>query len=65
MRIETSAMARAHMKYLKEDAVRASGLQAYNSVADHFYNYLITVQGLLPDTARVIVDDFQSDLERQ
>ncbi|MCG7385076.1 hypothetical protein [Paenibacillus sp. ACRRY] len=65
MRMETSAMAEAHMEYLKSDPAHAAEMRTYDTVAEHFYHYLVNVQRLLPDTARGIVDDFQADLERQ
>lgn len=64
MRIETSAMVKAHMNYLKADPTHAAEMRTFDTVGDHFYHYLVTVAGLLPDTARGIVDDFQADLER-
>lgn len=65
MRIETSAMAKEHMAYLKADPANAAEMQTFDTLAAHFYYFLVNEAGLLPDTARGIVDDFQGAIERQ
>jgi hypothetical protein len=40
-------------------------MRTYDTIADHFYFYLTSVRGLLPDTAKGIVEDFNHDLQQQ
>lgn len=65
MRAETSMLARDHVAYVGSSKQNAAELRQYETIYDHFYFYLTKVRGLLPDTARGIVEDFEADLQRQ
>lgn len=65
MRAETSMLARDHVAYVGSAPENAAKFRTFETIYDHFYYYLTTVRGLLPDTARGIVDDFKADLRKQ
>lgn len=62
MRIETSMFAKQHMDYIK---TAPAEMCEFDTIFDHMYFYLISVVGLIPSTAKDIVDDFKSDLLAQ
>ncbi|MCM3205629.1 hypothetical protein [Paenibacillus illinoisensis] len=64
MRIETSALAKEHLSYITSDPIHSAELKAFKTVSAHFFHYLVTIRGLLPDTAQGIVADFQADMDK-
>ncbi|MGP0580255.1 hypothetical protein ACTP13_25100 [Paenibacillus peoriae] len=62
MRVETSMLAKEHLEYIK---LNTDPKLKELTFADNFYFYLTTVRGLLPDTARGIVEDFEADMQQQ
>ncbi|MBE0342936.1 hypothetical protein E4V51_20290 [Paenibacillus sp. 28ISP30-2] len=62
MNIETSLLARQHLEYAKQ---HPEEVRSFNTLYDHFYYYLTFVNRLTPSAARIIVEDFESDMQRQ
>lgn len=65
MRSETSMLAKDHFAYVGSNPEHTEKFRTFDTIYDHFYYYLTTVRGLLPDTARGIADDFEADLQKQ
>lgn len=65
MRVETSALVKQHMEYIKSDPKHSAEMRTFDTPYEHMFHYFTTVLGLLPDTAQGIVDDFVADFMAQ
>lgn len=65
MRAETSMLAKQHMEYINQDPKNAAEMRSFDTVYDHMFYYFTAVLGILPDTARGIIEDFEMDFSAQ